>query len=81
MKPLAFLHKTVSFVKFEISAPPISSLTKSPLFSSPCFRASVVSFFHSVRHNHMVTGHTRAFKDHKAQKINRLRNYLTINDP
>jgi GxxExxY protein len=53
MKSLVFLHNTAGFVKFEISAPLISDLTKSPLFLSPCFRASVVSFSLSAGRNNL----------------------------
>ena len=55
------LKNTTSFVKFRSSGTLISNLTKSPPVLSPCFRASVVSFSLSARHNRMVTGHIRAF--------------------
>ena len=86
------LKNTTSFVKFGRSGTLISNLTKSPLFTSLCLCGEF--FFHSdallaltTRNEHlaarngMVTGHTKALKDHKTQRMNRLQNCLTINNP
>jgi len=49
MKSLVFLHNTTGFVKFGSSGTLISNFTKSLLFLSPCFRASVVSFSFTLK--------------------------------
>ena len=51
------------------------------LFSSPCFRASVVNFSLSARGNNMVTDNTRDLEAYKAYKANGLLNGFSINDP